>query len=112
MTEDPSRFNHTKVVRSATLLGSTLVLKLHGELDPNLTPTMYEEVTREVASWDGPVVLDMTGVSFLESSGIGCLLRLRNDSVGTSRTINLRNVEPNVRRILVVTGLYDDLVAS
>ena len=60
-----------------TTVGGASAIAVEGELDLETAPQFTEEV--EVAVWDtvGAFVLDLSGLSFLDSSGLHALLRAR-----------------------------------
>ena len=51
------------------------------------------------------LVLDLSGVTFLDSTGIGALIDLSHDAEDLAVTFGLRNPGPRVVRILQMTGL-------
>ena len=60
----------------------------------------------------GPVVVDMSQVTFIDSSGLSALLaglRLARNHGGT---VTLAGVSPSLRRIFDVTGLADQFGVS
>jgi anti-sigma B factor antagonist len=83
--------------------GDGLVIALSGELDlaslPALAGAMDGLLSRPVQ----PVVLDLGGLTFLDSSGVGVLVRIANH-FGQVRT---RSATEPVRRVLEVLGLAD-----
>lgn len=48
----------------------------------------------------GPVVLDVTDLAFMDSTGIRGLLR-----ICAERPVVLRNAQPNVKRVIEIVGL-------
>jgi len=80
-----------------------LVLALTGELDlaslPGVAAPLAELLSREPQ----PVVLELRDLDFLDSSGIGMLVRIANhfDQVRT------RSATEPVRRVIEVLGLAD-----
>ena len=51
--------------------------------------------------------LDLAGVTFLDSTGIGALVSLRNAAGDYGRTLVLRDPSPATTRLLQLTGLSD-----
>ena len=51
--------------------------------------------------------LDLGDVTFIDSSGLGVLVRLRKEADAQSKPFSLVNVSPSVERLLEVTGLDD-----
>lgn len=58
--------------------GSTLVVKVQGELDMAAAPELADELqTVELGKFE-KVVFDLLQVEFMDSSGLGALIALRN----------------------------------
>ena len=58
---------------------------------------------------DRDVIVDLAGVTFLDSSGIGALIHARNVLGENGHTIRVSGEQDNVRMVLEVTGLLDTL---
>src|SRR5450631_4331463 len=84
--------------------GATLVT-IAGELDLATVPGVERELDPLVQSPPERVVFDLSGVSFMDSSGIAMLLRVveRVDSV------KVRDPSAAVQMVLRATGLTDVL---
>lgn len=84
-----------------------LIVRLRGEIDHHGARTLREQIDDAVSrSRPHRLVLDMGGISFMDSSGIGLILgryRLMQTLGGTLRLVNLS--EP-MRRLLQLAGLY------
>jgi anti-sigma B factor antagonist len=79
------------------------VLWLSGELDMAVSDRLVATATSNVDGHER-VVLDLTGVTFLDSSGIRAILEI---SRTTARPVILRNPALNVRRVLMLAGIDD-----
>jgi anti-sigma B factor antagonist len=92
----------TAVTRS----GDTTIVNLSGELDiatvPELRPLATEELDRDGCS---TLVLDLSELSFLDSTGIGCWVEIRSHATKLGKQMTIRNVPPAVRRVLEIGGL-------
>lgn len=84
--------------------GATVVAVI-GELDMLTTPLLESRVSAELAEGPAALVLDLSGVSFLGSSGLALLVQTRD--LATERGIPLRLVAESqpVLRPLTATGL-------
>ena len=83
---------------------STRLLRLAGEIDYSSAPA-FDALLQSLD--DAQVVtLDFSGVTFFDSSALGCLIRLRDRmrAAGSDGTIQLLHPSATVRRILEVTG--------
>jgi anti-sigma B factor antagonist len=76
-------------------------LHVVGEID-HATIEVFEARTREVVQ-SGPIILDMTKVDFIDSSGLGVLLRLSKLCAKPHRLQIVPSEQ--VRRVFQVTGL-------
>jgi anti-sigma B factor antagonist len=81
-------------------------IELNGEIDVDVSEALRARVLDAVRRAAGePVVVDMSQVTFIDSSGLSALLaglRLARNHGGT---LSLVGVSPSVRRIFDVTGL-------
>jgi anti-sigma B factor antagonist len=85
------------------------VLKLAGEIDM-LTAARLSSVVNELLT-DAPVriVLDMTGVTFCDSQGLGTIVVLTKKASHTQSVLLLTNVGDFLLRVLDITGLRSAL---
>ena len=79
---------------------------LEGELDIE-TVDRFESSVDELSGRGDPVVLDLAGLTFLDSTGVRSLVALgrRLDE----RRIVLRGAAANVRRTLAIAGIHGRL---
>ena len=86
-------------------LGDLTVVGLHGPLDI-YTATVFRERVEGLAAPGARLVVDLTGVTILDSSGLGALLRLRNRvEEDPSSRLGLVCPRRRMRRIFDITGL-------
>jgi anti-anti-sigma factor len=81
-------------------------LLLDGELDPHSAPLLLERV-RGAVVWcpDGTLVLELGGVTFIDSSGIRVLIEAKQAMEAGGGRLELANATPVTRRLLQITGL-------
>jgi anti-anti-sigma factor len=53
------------------------------------------------------LALDLGGVSFIDSSGLGALVRVRKEAADRGKSLTLVNVSASTHRLLEITGLQD-----
>jgi anti-sigma B factor antagonist len=80
------------------------VLYLSGELDLASVGT-FTECVRSCVDGEGEVVLDLSDVSFIDSSGVGAVVKLARD-LG-DRPIVLRSPSRSVRKVLEIVRIDD-----
>ncbi len=103
MPEDPPRRSLLEVV---ALPGPQTTLELAGELDPGTASTLQDRLTDLAADTAvSSVVVDLAQITFLDSSGVRALVAGNQALRARSAELILRSPNPNVRRVLEVTGL-------
>ena len=66
-----------------------------------------DTTTALVADNARDIVIDLTGVTFLDSSGLRVLVRSRQDVIDAGGRFRLRGATDVVERVLQITGLAD-----
>jgi len=84
---------------------SGVVLAVAGELDSHSSPQLRTTLLGLVADGDEDVVVDLAGVSFCDSTGLGVLVGAHRRMAASERTLAVRSVRPAVRHLLEVSGL-------
>lgn len=86
--------------------GRCLTLRLVGELDHAAAQTVMPGIEDAVEEYlPRRCVLDLTGVSFMDSSGIAVILKTDRLLRQTGGVLALSDVPGQVRRVLDVAGL-------
>ena len=86
--------------------GRCLTLRLVGELDHAAAQTVMPGIEDAVEEYlPRRCVLDLTGVSFMDSSGIAVILKTDRLLRQTGAALALSGVPGQVRRVLDVAGL-------
>jgi anti-anti-sigma factor len=80
------------------------VIRLRGELDIESAPDLERVLLRSRPAGQR-VVLDLTELKFMDSTGLRVLLRARAAADEGRWEINLRNVPPTIRRLFDMTGV-------
>jgi anti-sigma B factor antagonist len=90
----------------------TVTIELEGELDLANCEAL-REVLREVTSRKpGQVVVDLAQLSFLDSSGIRCLIGAVQDAAGGETGFVVRQPQAAVRRVMEVCGVDELLLGA
>jgi stage II sporulation protein AA (anti-sigma F factor antagonist) len=55
---------------------------------------------------DKPVIFDLQGVEFMDSSGIGFLIGRYKFAIANGCIVSLRNPAPHIDRMLEMAGIY------
>ena len=83
-----------------------LLLELGGEPDHHGARTALREMEEALdAALPRKLVLDFTGVTFMDSSGIAVILRARQKMQLLDGSLLVRGVSPQARRVLDAAGV-------
>jgi anti-sigma B factor antagonist len=85
------------------------VLELSGELDAASAPALRERLAEVATRGGGPLVIDLTSLRFIDSTGLSVLLNARRRLTRRGRDFGVVCPSGHVRRILEVTKLLDTL---
>lgn len=90
--------------------GDEVVLRLAGEIDM-LTAAQLSTVVNEVLADPPPrIVLDLAGVTFCDSQGLGTLVVLSRKASHSQCLLIMSNVGDFLLRVLDITGLRSALM--
>jgi anti-anti-sigma factor len=99
MSETPFR------IEELSIDGKRAVLP-QGEIDIATAPQLAERLS-ELQGVGTPTVLDLSGVSFMDSSGIGTLLRAVNAAREKGWDFQVTtNAQPQVERVIQLSGIH------
>ena len=82
------------------------IVSVSGELDLATVPTLLE-AARPVL--DDPalrvLVLDLAELTFLDSTGLGCWIQLRNATEDSGKALVFQSIPPSAMRTVSIAGL-------
>lgn len=85
------------------------VLTIQGELDLTTAPEMEQELRRAEASDAARIIVDLSGLQFIDASGIRALLMAEMASrTDSNRLVFLRGPD-QVERVFALTGMDKEL---
>ncbi|MDG4825815.1 STAS domain-containing protein [Asanoa sp. WMMD1127] len=88
----------------------TTVVTVVGEVDMDVLEPLEDALARVLPARPGATVeVDLTGVTFMDASGISALLRCRKQVKDAGLTFLVRNPQPLIYRMLLLCGLVDTL---
>jgi anti-sigma B factor antagonist len=83
--------------------GDTLVLSLRGELDLTSAPVFDRELEQVAADSPTRLVIDLSGLDFMDSTGLRALLQARERAMANRHELALRRGPRQVQRVLELT---------
>lgn len=86
--------------------GGTVTLTLAGEVDHHGARAMMEEVSDAIAQrLPRRLILDLSGITFMDSSGIALLLRTHRQMAQLGGVLRVTAIPPQARRVLDAAGI-------
>lgn len=81
------------------------VVWLRGDHDLSTAPALWQTMTRTAQLDDADLVIDLSGVTFMDASTVGVLMRTRELLEGSPWVLEMRSPSPCARHVLGVCGL-------
>ena len=82
------------------------VISLTGRLDAAVAPEIREEIEAAVSEGNGKLLLDLSGVTFIDSSGLSVLVLALKSANARGGRVALCKVNSTVRSLLEMTRLH------
>jgi stage II sporulation protein AA (anti-sigma F factor antagonist) len=89
---------------SAAIEGTTARVTLVGELDLDAAGAVADELGALPGRGAKEIIIDASGLNFLDSSGLRALLSAREQLHQAGATLQISAVSPAVDRVLEITG--------
>jgi anti-sigma B factor antagonist len=87
--------------------GDGIVLSLHGELDLTSAPVFERELRAAGSASPAWLTIDLSGLEFMDSTGLRALLLAREHAGGDGHRLTLRRGPRQVQRVLELTKTVD-----
>lgn len=87
--------------------GDTTRISLDGELDLASAPELERELREAEESSPARIVIDLSGLGFMDSTGLQALLRARERAGASSYELALRRGPHQVQRVFELTKTVD-----
>lgn len=87
--------------------GDATLISVSGEVDLSTTPLLRSALVEHLDAGRKSLVLDLSEVGFLDSTGLGMLVSLHRRANDEGGSLRLTSVQRPVRRVLQITGLEE-----
>ncbi len=91
------------VSRSST--GDVPVVAVSGEVDVYSAPALKESLAEVLQAGDSTLIVDLTEVEFLDSTGLGALVEARAASTEAGGSLPLVCSQERILKLFTITGL-------
>ncbi|WP_408954615.1 anti-sigma factor antagonist [Natroniella sp. ANB-PHB2] len=85
-------------------LGNNLFVELEGEFDLHTADYFRTETSDRLTAEIDNLILDLDGIDFIDSSGLGAILGVYKKINPKGGSIGVINITPHVERIFEVSG--------
>ena len=87
--------------------GGDVTVALRGELDVLTAPFLWERMEPALAGVTGKLVFDFAELGFIDSMGLGVIVRAQSRLRGESpeRQVVIRHANAHARKVFEITGL-------
>lgn len=93
--------------------GATVTIAVSGELDLATVDEFRELATTNLREpTTDKLVVDMTGLDFLDSTGLSCLVDLQLVAAADGKRFELRSLQPRLTRMMDLVGMHDYFAMS
>ena len=80
-------------------------VRVRGELDIATADQAYAYLRDVVDSQDGPVLMNLSELSFCDAAGLGVLARIARHAKQAGRQLKLSSARPSLLKLMRLTGL-------
>jgi anti-anti-sigma factor len=96
---------HRLIVDSGPVENGVAVVRLQGEADLHTAPILREALNEAIVTAPGAIVVDLTGVTFIDSMMLGVLLSATKRARPQGTEFKIVVDDPHVRRVFELTLL-------
>lgn len=92
---------------TTTTQNGMVVVAVRGDLDVASADSFQAALAAALEAGDVRVVVDLAELAFIDSSGLGALIRALKRARERGGGVRVENVSPTVRRVFEITGLVE-----
>jgi anti-sigma B factor antagonist len=92
---------------TAAEINGESVVTLTGELDMATAPDLAAVLDSVVKGGPGDVIIDLSALSFIDSSGIAVLVTGQQELIQQERRLSLRGARPHPMKVFEIAGLVE-----
>jgi anti-sigma B factor antagonist len=92
---------------SDSVVEDTLIVSVTGEIDAATSPALRARLLDQASADNPTIVIDMTAVSFLDSTALGTLVSVRQRCLELGGEVRLVIKDPPIIKVFEITGLTE-----
>jgi anti-sigma B factor antagonist len=86
---------------------SRVVIDVRGEVDVHSAPQLRDRVISSIDSGSGSLIVDLSHLGFIDSTGLGALVAARNHATDNAATLLLVCSSERLLKLFRITGLHE-----
>ena len=86
-------------------VSKTNMVSIRGEIDIYSIEKFRDTIEEKTKTQASEIILDCSELSYMDSTGMGVLIELRNKTKELGQKIIMMNPRPNIRKLLALTGV-------
>jgi len=91
--------------------GTTLVVSIEGEIDHHTSSILKEKIdSRFIMEPVKNMIIDLSGVTFMDSAGIGLIMGRMNRVSSVGGKLSIRNPKPGIIKMLKMSNIYNLII--
>lgn len=90
---------------SRTTAGNIPIVAVNGEVDVYSAPALKDRITELLEAGDTTLIVDLGGVGFLDSTGLGALVEARAATTEAGGSLPLVCSQERILKLFTITGL-------
>ena len=87
--------------------GGTVLVTIEGELEFGTVASLRTTLSDLAQADDGPIVVDLAGLRFIDSTGLSLLVQAKQRFTAQGRGFRLRSPSGRVHRVIEISGLSE-----
>jgi anti-sigma B factor antagonist len=92
---------------SANEAASQTIVEVRGDVDVHSAPQLRNRLTDVIDSGSKLVIVDLSKLDFIDSTGLGALVAVRNHGSDTESTLRLVCASERLLKLFRITGLHE-----
>lgn len=105
--DDPSDLGDLEFQLTRTNADGVVIVGVRGDVDVSTSPRLRDELHGAIGSGASRVVVDMAGMDFIDSAGLGVLIGSLKRAREQGVELVLSNLQTSPRKVIAITGLDD-----
>jgi anti-sigma B factor antagonist len=90
---------------SRTTAGNVPIVAVKGEVDVYSAPALKDRISELIESGERTLIVDLGGVAFLDSTGLGALVEARTATTNAGGSMSVVCDQERILKLFTITGL-------